>query len=521
MPKEITAQVSNIPAALEKSQRYFSASLHDILVELLQNSRRAGSAEVFIDTETTPGILTISDLGHGVADPQVLLDLHTSEWSDSIQSEDPAGAGFFSLATREWAEVQSCDWSIRLTPRVFQGKETAEVESAAAIAGLRISFPISSDELDILPRTLAALALYYPATVFLNNVSHPQKDFLGDAIKTEEWRGIRIGLIRAEWGIPYNRQDINFYGLNLSGDLASMRDPRLGYFYVAIDVQDAPDLKLVLPARKEVVKNAFWMELRQKSEILIYEYFASLDEHHLHYDHWLKANALGVPLKESAPCIVCDDRIIFQMPQDAIEKCFDSKGVEAVSKYLAEVNAVVVRDDYHNYSWAKALPKLESIKIEVVKDGQVIPWYELCKMESQWVDEIREIVTVDGAVVATNILPAFAIYEEIEDPDEWWGTSGGFDVKVFTSEKTPNIYDLVDLAEAACFEESEDGDTYDTQRENFRGAIVEHLSTAFLSGTESFRFQLEVLLRTNYFFIPEGMTATVTSVDRIAQVLVT
>jgi hypothetical protein len=489
-------------------------------VELLQNSRRAGSAEVFIDTETTPGILTISDLGHGVADPQVLLDLHTSEWSDSIQSEDPAGAGFFSLATREWAEVQSYDWSIRLTPRVFQGKETAEVESAAAIAGLRISFPISSDELDILRRTLAALALYYPATVFLNNVSLPQEDFLGDAIKTEEWRGISFGLIREKWGIPYNRQDINFYGLNLSGDLASIRDPRLGYFYVAIDVQDAPDLKLVLPARKEVVKNAFWMELRQKSEILIYEYFASLDEHHLHYNHWLSANELGVPLKESGPCIVCDDLSIFQMPQDAIEKCFDSKGIEAVSKYLAEVNAVVVRVGYHSYSWAKALPKLESIKIEVVKDGQVIPWHELCKMESQWVDEIREIVTVDGAVVATNTLPAFAIPEEVEDPDEWWGTSGGYDVQVFTSEKTPNIYDLVDLAEAACFEASEDGDTYDTQRENFRGAIAEHLSTAFLSGTESFRFQLEVLLRTNYFVIPEGMTATVTSVDRITQVAI-
>ncbi len=58
-------------------------------------------------------------------------------------------------------------------------------------------------------------------------------------------------------------------------------------------------MKLVLPARKEVVQNEFLLLLQTKCECAIYEYIKTLDGHRLPYSSWEKAKSLGVTLPEA------------------------------------------------------------------------------------------------------------------------------------------------------------------------------------------------------------------------------
>jgi hypothetical protein len=92
----IQAQVSQ--ATLSKVSRLFNSSLTDCLNELLQNARRAGATTVKM-TLSDDRLLTLEDDGTGIAQPQTLLTLGESDWSEETQQqEDPAGMGVFSLA---------------------------------------------------------------------------------------------------------------------------------------------------------------------------------------------------------------------------------------------------------------------------------------------------------------------------------------------------------------------------------------------------------------------------------------
>jgi signal transduction histidine kinase len=99
MTTTIQAQVSQ--STLGKVSRLFNSSLTDCLNELLQNARRAGATAVKM-TLSDDRHLTLEDDGTGIAQPQTLLTLGESNWSEETkQQEDPAGMGVFSLANRD------------------------------------------------------------------------------------------------------------------------------------------------------------------------------------------------------------------------------------------------------------------------------------------------------------------------------------------------------------------------------------------------------------------------------------
>ena len=95
----IRAQIS--PTILSKADRLFRNDDAGVLVELLQNARRAGASLVDIHIADLSGgavgsTVTVRDNGRGVDDFQKLLTLGDSDWSaDVCQAEDPAGMGFF------------------------------------------------------------------------------------------------------------------------------------------------------------------------------------------------------------------------------------------------------------------------------------------------------------------------------------------------------------------------------------------------------------------------------------------
>lgn len=108
---------------------YFSDNFACIQ-ELLQNARRAEASEVLVEIDTRAGAVTVTDNGHGVIDPQDLVNIGKSEWNERVQAERPAGMGLFSVfKLGSLAEVRSGRWRLTLDyqamcagkPAVYEG----------------------------------------------------------------------------------------------------------------------------------------------------------------------------------------------------------------------------------------------------------------------------------------------------------------------------------------------------------------------------------------------------------------
>ncbi len=109
-PLCVRADASSI---LRNILNYFSDNFACIQ-ELLQNARRAEASEVRVEIDTRAGAVTVTDNGHGVIDPEDLLNIGKSEWNEGVRAERPAGMGLFSVfKLGGFAEVRSGRWEVR------------------------------------------------------------------------------------------------------------------------------------------------------------------------------------------------------------------------------------------------------------------------------------------------------------------------------------------------------------------------------------------------------------------------
>lgn len=540
MSKTITAHIGDPDRTLKKSQRYFSASLRDILVELLQNSRRAHQAKkrsapawetrVKITVGKTPEgqpTLTVEDTAGGLQDPENLLNFGTSGWDEATEtSEDPAGAGFFSLSARDWVDVSSLRWTTRLTPDVFKGDASAEVENGEAVMnGLRVTFPISTSELEHLEDKLDRLVKYYPLPVFLNGNELPRQDFLSNAVRIESFFGLRIGLMPGT--IYYDIPNVNFYGLTLQNkDLPTITDPIHGHFYIAVDAAGSNDFKLVLPARKEVYQNDFWQQTQTEAWRVICRHFQQLGTHYLGYEEWEAAQAAGIDLphgypywSDFEPGMDWEDRhfVAAPVPEGAVINATDASFLDVVgAEALEQWKLILVKPEHMEYRWARKLPKLTDLRTEIQIDGQIVPFEELGR-ENRWVDSITLIATVDGTEHRYP-LKYYVYNSDSESEYDCWPTCLPWDVKALVVKGTDvNVHDLAALATDALFYASEesDEDSEETQRKDFAVECISEFGTAFLSSTEeALKAQWKALLGSLYLSIPEGYSADIQVFNR-------
>lgn len=85
----------NEQGTLRNGRFAFSGKLA-LVVELLQNARRAGATQVVVTHDPSVRRLTITDDGCGISDFQTLLTLNESGWeAEAVQAERPFGVGFF------------------------------------------------------------------------------------------------------------------------------------------------------------------------------------------------------------------------------------------------------------------------------------------------------------------------------------------------------------------------------------------------------------------------------------------
>ncbi len=315
--------------AIEKVGRLFNASIDDILNELLQNARRAGAAKVLIDQIEDPRLgpaIRIADDGAGLDDPRSLFSLGRSEWSKSLsQSEDAAGMGFFSLANRGAKIVagqKGTDqaWAIAATPDAFHDKEPVTVDvGPEGHQGLTVIFPEKKGE--HFATAVRRAARFFPVPVIFNGEQMPSSDFLDGADHIEEWQGIRIGVFGRDLS-RYHDDNVNFHGVTLKVGLPDLQQSWHRSYFARIDVVDCAHLKLVLPARKDVVRDAMYAELMREITRLYFRMVAAGGAHSLKFKDYHFGRTLGIDLKEAVPVLrpftpscAGTDRIVVLAPE--------------------------------------------------------------------------------------------------------------------------------------------------------------------------------------------------------------
>jgi len=515
--------------ALGQVTRLFNASLSDILNELLQNARRAEATEVKIElhcNDAEQSFLTVADNGNGIEDPSVLLALGDSQWQeDTDHREAPAGMGVFSLASRG-AEIRSRHWCVALQPEHFSGQAAASVRASKPLAGTQVTLPLNESEVERLETLVKGATGYYPLPVKFNGQPLARQDFLHGHLFVQEWLGLRIAVFPSH---DARRKGINFYGIFVWHVFPSVSQTRhFSDLTVKVDVVDCPQLKLVLPARKEVVQDEFLEALHEEALRVIYRYLGTLDGHSLSYSRWQRASALGVVLPEAQAQLsafepeaanhyeyggweesleISDDALLIDLKdKDASDQQIFWHGFSAAK---LSYTALTAEPNYKGYRWYDRLPVLVDFEVEIEVDGKTLSGTQF---EQQYASETS--VFVDAIAIRACIQNPDGSCQAVCFPSEIYlpGGADWYDIEdvpiCLRSQHSFDPEDLAELLEAAYFYpcDDSDSDAYDTQKSYFQERALGRAVEALLSKEEALQVQIEAILERERvdWLVPEG-----------------
>ncbi len=393
----VTAKVSQ--RLLTKADRLFDGNVRGRITELLQNARRAGATRVDIRLTRLPDVsdgggqssqrfeIELIDDGHGLTDFGQLLSLGFSGWGDDIEAaEDPAGAGFFSLAPRA-VTVASRGREITITREGWLGMPIHVEPSDFQGTGLRLRFedtPWSS-------HAVQEAAEFGPLAVTLDGEEIKHRELLSPKLPVTHWPdlGVKVQLIHQDelehlvgskvTLIHYggSRSVLNFHGQMLVSSDFDRSILAARNWHRLIELTGEPTmLRMVLPARNALVENEAYKELGLRLEKLAFSRIKA--PHRLHYDHWRRARQLGFQLPESevvlgssTPGWPSHPEISFDFSQPLDKPLV----VDEVDSHESR-NIVMVAEDhpsfpfhptsvpggYTPYKWAKRLRRLTKVK---------------------------------------------------------------------------------------------------------------------------------------------------------------
>lgn len=294
IPRTISASIHR--SAISRVPDFFNATIADIFTELLQNSRRAGASRV--DVTWDGSSLTLTDDGCGIADPAVLLAFGESSWEDGrIGAEHPAGMGIYSLA-RHPVRIESKPaggpgWAIALEQDHCTGRKAAPVSPAdRGSAGTTVTLDWHTDPKDALQNACRFL----PIPVSWNGEQLQRASLTGGAVATEDWQGLRLSVHRNTGRTPR----LNFHGVLLHTDRLPTVPDLYSRWIAEADVRHCPELRLTLPARKELVETPFLDEMAVAAYRAIYramrDQSSQVDVPHAVQQH---AASLGITLPDA------------------------------------------------------------------------------------------------------------------------------------------------------------------------------------------------------------------------------
>lgn len=383
----VQARVSS--RLLAKADRLFTGTQEGRMIEILQNARRAGATRVEI-TNSPNGFVTIQDNGHGIRDFSVLLDLGSSDWDPTIEeAEDPAGVGIFSLAPRD-VTIESGTTKLVINQAIWTGTPARLFELHDPVPGTRIQF---KDSLWEFP-TVEKSAIFTGLEVVVDGKACAQQPFCSSQATHHPELGCRIEVRSREdlneghrhfWTNFYRPTAmVNFHGQVVSFEYPTLDDEHLCYL---IDLTGEPTgLRLMLPARTQMVENPALAQLKTVLEIEAYRYIQKKGKHTLSYDQYLRARTLGIELAEAVPVFSVGllsgdspEPMGITKPEDfPLSQCYrmknDSDDIDnenahilaALGQFKTPFIPIEIDLRYDGYSWAK-LPTIETVAVSVHK----------------------------------------------------------------------------------------------------------------------------------------------------------
>ncbi|WP_240960145.1 ATP-binding protein [Novosphingobium olei] len=239
-----------------------------------------------------PASSPLPTMARGIADPADLVSLGQSDWSEACSArEDPAGIGFFSLAGLDTV-VRSVSahaaFSLAIAGDAWTGEADIAVLPWEGPRGTSIAFHVPPQRDGTLERCLESAAWHFPLPVTFNGEELKRVDFLAGAHKIVEREGYRLGVYRNRSSSAGDT--VNFHGVTLRHVLPQVKEIHHAQWSVHVDVVDARDLVLVLPARKEIYHNAALTRLKTLCREAIYQTILAEPFHRLSHASWLEAN---------------------------------------------------------------------------------------------------------------------------------------------------------------------------------------------------------------------------------------
>ena len=389
-------------ATIDKVAQFFDAGSTTVLQELFQNARRAGATHVVI-SEPDKSRITITDDGHGIADPQSLLDFGRSAWK-WLDHENPAGMGFFALSRYHvsvWSrpEGEPKSWQAEIGPEHFAGKETAEV----------IRTPREDDSPDGTTIMIThepqqqfhagPAALYFPLPVWQNGALFPRESFFANAVARRTFEGVEIGVFQTT---RQHDGNLNFHGVIAECPAVTLTtDPDADgngtNWSIAYNVIGNADLELVLPTRNSIMHNEFSRVLTGAAQHFLYKSALALKPNSVtsyrewenalisgfnfqipepKLDEWRPANRANTHLVgASAPATreIGPDALIFQADGleagDAVPLYHALKANGVTNVFRSNPCWAGYAPQWTGYRWYDAIPKIISVRILVENDG--------------------------------------------------------------------------------------------------------------------------------------------------------
>ncbi len=522
-PSTIRARVS--PAAIDKVTRIFNGTLGDILGELFQNARRAGATRLTIDSYASEGerVIRIADDGTGVADPQTLLSLGQSEWSEQTRlSEDPAGMGFFALAGRRArvaSRTSASGFVLDIPAMAWTGTADIQVMPYDGPQGTTIAFdsPIADER--AIANAVAAAAIHFPLPVEFNGEVQTAADFLDRAHRIVRANGVRIGVYKDR---PNERDpNVNFHGVSLRHNLPHITEWRSIRWWVRVDIEDAPDLVLVLPARKEFYYNEALERLIDDCRAAIFTAIADEPFNRLGHTDWLFGTDYVPSLPEARPWLSPWE------PNPAREQWRNYAAPEPVP-----ANAVLYNeeDSYDAFSFARALTLGDGLAIKPytpVPLYQGYPWYDAIPQyardtivytgpDGELPDPVSPTFRPDGITITITAesAPAIAYRTDLVIGDSELSTDDPDEVFVaLTTGSAITPDELGDLIADAGFSpyDSSDADSYETQESRYRHDAFVRATEILHGGAAATIADIELAFRDRIAWrVPRGKQVTIT-----------
>ena len=561
-PQAISA---NIHAnALRRVTRMFTATLGDIFAELFQNARRAGATRIRVTlarhVAQTGHTVIVDDDGAGVVSPDVLLSFAANGWSEAlVRREDAAGMGLLSLARRgcSIASRRSVDhdnpWRVDLAPEHFLGDACADVHPDAAAPspqGTTVTFHTTeADDPKAIRAAVDAAAWHHPLRVYFAHLPHTppggervdRRAFLDGALHVERWRGLVLGVFRDRWaGFGRRDPDLNFHGITVKVNLPRIEAVSGAGWTVAADVDDCPDLELVLPARKEAVESPFLEELRDAARLAIYRAMAAQPDPQPAFDDWRRAKAAGIDIPAPAPALLPwrpgradpdhweEPPQIAPVGQGVLLMAYDPEPPEAHALWRAArrfgTAAHLFAPDrrLEGYAWYDTIQRVSRVDTCITTGDTTVPLDHYAvpgrtgvsdapagaRVDAIW---IRLVVARDGAPDRQFPLPA-----DVAFAGEAWSWIGdAFPLVAPDSDIAP--CELAALLRAAFFSPSDaaGADSWETQSERF-AQQAHHIATRLLCSDDEARRAsiVDAVIRDLCWLVPPERGADITIRER-------